>query len=154
MVREIMAFLFSHGVSTARAFRIYKTYGEQAIATVGAVTGATGTELDVFREKAQQLGITTRFTATEAADINDAPTGGWLAATHEVTNTATALAELNLYESDVAPREAVLRPLSATEAEVDLLAPEEGVSPGQACVFYEPGGSRVLGGGWIWRGRG
>ncbi len=50
------------------------------------------------------------------------------------------------------PREAVLRPISATEAEVELLAPEEGVSPGQACVFYEPGGSRVLGGGWIWHG--
>ncbi len=50
------------------------------------------------------------------------------------------------------PREAVLRPLSETEAEVDLLSPEEGVSPGQACVVYETGGSRVLGGGWIWRG--
>ena len=49
-------------------------------------------------------------------------------------------------------REAVLRPLSDTEAEVELLNPEEGVSPGQACVFYETGGSRVLGGGWIWRG--
>ncbi len=34
-------------------------------------------------------------------------------------------------------------------AEVALLAPEEGVAPGQACVFYEPDGSRVLGGGWI-----
>ena len=51
------------------------------------------------------------------------------------------------------PREAVIRPLSDTEAEVELLAPEEGVSPGQACVFYAPEGSRVLGGGWIWRGR-
>ena len=50
------------------------------------------------------------------------------------------------------PVEALLRPLSATEAEVELLAPEEGVSPGQACVFYETGGTRVLGGGWIWRG--
>ncbi|WP_104020500.1 tRNA 2-thiouridine(34) synthase MnmA [Roseovarius nitratireducens] len=50
------------------------------------------------------------------------------------------------------PREAVLRPLSETEAEVELLSPEEGVSPGQACVVYETGGSRVLGGGWIWRG--
>ncbi len=35
------------------------------------------------------------------------------------------------------PREAIIRPLSATEAEVELLTPEEGVSPGQACVFYE-----------------
>ncbi|MCB1312249.1 MAG: tRNA 2-thiouridine(34) synthase MnmA [Sedimentitalea sp.] len=50
------------------------------------------------------------------------------------------------------PREAILRPVSATEATVELLNPEEGVSPGQACVFYETGGSRVLGGGWIWRG--
>ena len=50
------------------------------------------------------------------------------------------------------PREAILRPLSATEAEVELLTPEEGISPGQACVFYETGGSRILGGGWIWRG--
>ena len=33
-VREIMSFLFSHGVSTARAFRIYKTYGEKAIEKV------------------------------------------------------------------------------------------------------------------------
>ena len=50
------------------------------------------------------------------------------------------------------PRDAIVRPLSRTEAEVELLTPEEGVSPGQACVFYEAGGSRVLGGGWIWRG--
>jgi exodeoxyribonuclease V alpha subunit len=30
-IRDIMNFLFSHGVSTARAFRIHKTYGERAI---------------------------------------------------------------------------------------------------------------------------
>lgn len=51
------------------------------------------------------------------------------------------------------PRPAVIRPLSATEAEVELLDPEDGVSAGQACVFYAPEGSRVLGGGWVWRGR-
>ncbi|MDF0594954.1 tRNA 2-thiouridine(34) synthase MnmA [Psychromarinibacter halotolerans] len=50
------------------------------------------------------------------------------------------------------PREAVIRPLSDTTAEVELVAPEEGVSPGQACVFYANEGSRVFGGGWIWRG--
>ncbi len=50
------------------------------------------------------------------------------------------------------PRPAVLRALGEAEAEVELVDPEEGVSPGQACVFYEPGGTRVLGGGWIWRG--
>ncbi|MDX5401476.1 MAG: tRNA 2-thiouridine(34) synthase MnmA, partial [Rhodobacterales bacterium] len=50
------------------------------------------------------------------------------------------------------PREAVIRPLSPTTATVELLTPEEGVSPGQACVFYDPNSSRVLGGGWIWKG--
>ncbi len=49
-------------------------------------------------------------------------------------------------------REAVLRPLEGGLAEVELLAPEEGVSPGQACVFYAVEGSRVLGGGWIRKG--
>lgn len=35
-------------------------------------------------------------------------------------------------------------------ARIELPNPEEGVAPGQACVFYD--GSRVLGGGWIARG--
>ncbi len=50
------------------------------------------------------------------------------------------------------PTEAIIRPLSATEAEVELSVAEEGISPGQACVFYDPDGSRIFGGGWIWRG--
>ncbi|QFU08880.1 tRNA-specific 2-thiouridylase MnmA [Rhodobacteraceae bacterium THAF1] len=50
------------------------------------------------------------------------------------------------------PREAVIRPVSETEAEVELVVAEEGVSPGQACVFYAPEGPRVFGGGWIHRG--
>jgi tRNA-specific 2-thiouridylase len=51
-----------------------------------------------------------------------------------------------------APAEAVLRPTGPASAVVELLSPEEGVSPGQACVFYAETGSRVLGGGWIGRG--
>ena len=46
---------------------------------------------------------------------------------------------------------AILRPTGADTAEVELLVPEEGVAPGQACVFYETAGTRVLGGGWITR---
>ncbi len=34
-------------------------------------------------------------------------------------------------------------------ARVELDRPEEGVAPGQACVFYD--GERLLGGGWIAR---
>lgn len=47
------------------------------------------------------------------------------------------------------PAPAVLRPTGPTTATVELAAAEEGVSPGQACVFYEADSSRVLGGGWI-----
>ncbi|WP_295076050.1 tRNA 2-thiouridine(34) synthase MnmA [Tabrizicola sp.] len=50
------------------------------------------------------------------------------------------------------PREAIIRPTGATTAEVELLSPEDGVSAGQACVFYAPEGSRIFGGGWIWKG--
>lgn len=44
---------------------------------------------------------------------------------------------------------AMVLPLSDGQARVELHAPEEAVAPGQACVFYEAQGSRVLGGGWI-----
>lgn len=50
------------------------------------------------------------------------------------------------------PVAAILRPTGTGACEVELLSPEEGVAPGQACVFYAPEGSRVLGGGWIWKG--
>jgi tRNA-specific 2-thiouridylase len=48
------------------------------------------------------------------------------------------------------PAPAVVRPTGPDTAEVILDEPEEGVAPGQACVFYR--GDRVLGGGWIRRG--
>ncbi|KAF0675220.1 tRNA 2-thiouridine(34) synthase MnmA [Profundibacterium mesophilum] len=50
------------------------------------------------------------------------------------------------------PREALIRPRGTHEAEVELVVAEDGVSPGQACVFYDPESPRILGGGWIWRG--
>ena len=50
------------------------------------------------------------------------------------------------------PRPAIIRPISEVEASVELLTPEDGVSPGQACVFYDVDSTRIFGGGWIWRG--
>jgi len=38
---------------------------------------------------------------------------------------------------------------AAVQAHVLLDAPEEGVAPGQAAVFYDANSTRVLGGGWI-----
>ena len=47
------------------------------------------------------------------------------------------------------PQDAVVRPNSQNTAAVELYEPEQGVAPGQACVFYDKNCSRVLGGGWI-----
>ena len=50
------------------------------------------------------------------------------------------------------PKDAIIFPIDDDHAEVELFVAEEGVSPGQACVFYETDGTRVLGGGWIHKG--
>ncbi|HEX8166730.1 MAG TPA: tRNA 2-thiouridine(34) synthase MnmA [Beijerinckiaceae bacterium] len=51
------------------------------------------------------------------------------------------------------PAPALLRPMPGGGAEVELLSPEDGVSPGQACAVYADDGprARVLGGGTIAR---
>ena len=72
------------------------------------------------------------------AAFEDAPEGGWDVEA-KVRSTRP-------------PAPARLRPTGPDSAEVTLAAPEEGVAPGQACVFYAPEGTRVLGGGWIGRG--
>lgn len=64
--------------------------------------------------------------------------------------TATPETEFRVrVRSTRAPAPAILRPTGPTSAEVELLTPEDGISPGQACVFYAAEGTRVLGGGWI-----
>lgn len=47
------------------------------------------------------------------------------------------------------PAPAILRPAGPGRATVELALAEEGVSSGQACVFYDAATTRVLGGGWI-----
>jgi exodeoxyribonuclease V alpha subunit len=61
-VRAIMVFLQSHGVGTARAVRIYKTYGDQAIELVRAnpyrlATDIWGVGFHTADELAERLGI-------------------------------------------------------------------------------------------------
>jgi exodeoxyribonuclease V alpha subunit len=61
-VRAIMVFLQSHGVGTARAVRIYKTYGEQAVELVREnpyrlATEVWGFGFDTTDRLAQRLGI-------------------------------------------------------------------------------------------------
>jgi tRNA-specific 2-thiouridylase len=50
-----------------------------------------------------------------------------------------------------APTLARVTPHADGRAAVELIGGEEAVAPGQACVFYEENGTRVLGGGWIVR---
>ncbi|SDZ77068.1 tRNA 2-thiouridine(34) synthase MnmA [Rubrimonas cliftonensis] len=64
-----------------------------------------------------------------------APDGGWRVAVR--------------VRSTRPPAPARVLPTGPASAEVVLAEPEEGVAPGQACVFYADG--RVLGGGWIAR---
>lgn len=61
-VRDIMVFLQSHGIGTARAARIYKLYGDQAVAKVRAnpyqlAYDVHGMGFQTADELAQQLGI-------------------------------------------------------------------------------------------------
>ncbi|WP_339947509.1 tRNA 2-thiouridine(34) synthase MnmA [uncultured Albimonas sp.] len=72
------------------------------------------------------------------APLEAAPEGGW-----EIEARV---------RSTRPPTPARLRPLPGGGAEVELAAAEQGVAPGQACVFYATEGTRVLGGGWIARG--
>jgi TP901 family phage tail tape measure protein/lambda family phage tail tape measure protein len=53
--------------AAAAAIRTLSTF-EQSLATVRAVTGATAEQFELLRRKAIELGISTRFTATEAGD--------------------------------------------------------------------------------------
>ena len=69
--------------------------------------------------------------------FEDAPEGGWEIEARVRSTRPSAPARV--------------RPLGGGRAEVELAAAEQGVAPGQACVFYAPEGTRVLGGGWITR---
>jgi len=64
VIRKIMVFLHSHGVSTSRAVRIYKTYGEEAIETVQTNPYALARDIPGIGFKsadqiAQRIGIAT-----------------------------------------------------------------------------------------------
>ncbi len=69
------------------------------------------------------------------ADFTDAPPEGW-----------DILVKVRSTRPPVPAR---IFPQDADHARVELGVAEEGVSPGQACVFYAPEGSQVMGGGWI-----
>ncbi|MDH3703803.1 MAG: tRNA 2-thiouridine(34) synthase MnmA [Alphaproteobacteria bacterium] len=70
----------------------------------------------------------------------------WLGADPAPTDGAALSVKIR---STMAPVPATVRATPDGTVEVAFETPEFGVSPGQACVFYD--GDRVLGGGWIRR---
>ena len=115
----------------------------------GLGIGGTGEPLYVVRVDAAarrvvvgpREALAVRIVALEGVNwlgdcaFGEAPAGGWEARVR--------------VRSTRAPVPARLHPEAGARARVELLGAEEGVAPGQACVFYAPEGSRVLGGGWI-----
>lgn len=80
---------------------------DQEIATLGAISGATGDELTALRDNAQRLGETTQFTAKQVAELqtNFARTGfnpdQIIKATEATVNLAIATQENVVTSSDV-----------------------------------------------------
>ncbi len=75
VVRQIMVFLHSHGVSTSRAVRIYKTYGNDAIAKLRAnpyllVRDIHGIGFKTADQIAQRLGLPAESLARARAGLD------------------------------------------------------------------------------------
>ena len=71
----------------------------------------------------------------------------WLGEDNFLDSTERTLAVR--VRSTRSPKEAIIKPISETTATVELVMAEEGIAPGQACVFYDIEGTRIYGGGWI-----
>lgn len=105
VVREIMVFLHSQGVSTSRALRIYKLYGEKAIELVRAnpyrlAIDLTGVGFKTADQIAQRAGIPTDSLLRAAAGLNhtlsEATNAGHCALPRELlVETATKLLEID-----------------------------------------------------------
>lgn len=118
--------------------------------TVGQRRGlgvATGEPLYVVKINADSRQVVVGPRAALATRIITLQEVNWLGD----QTPSDAMPILARIRSTSPPVPAMLSPDGQGGAQVELAMPEEGVSPGQACVFYGtddmPG--RVLGGGWI-----
>ncbi len=123
--------------------------------TIGQRRGlgiATGDPLFVVRldaEKRQVIVGPRPALLTERIDLEEV---NWLGDVAFDKLPADGIELLAKVRSTRPPSPARLIPLSGGRAEIVLLEGEDGVAPGQACVFYAPvdgEDERVLGGGWI-----
>jgi exodeoxyribonuclease V alpha subunit len=137
VIREIMVFLHSHGVGTARSVRIYKTYGEEAIAQVRENPYRLALDIHGIGFKtadalAQRLGIprdaVIRAQAGGRHVLQEFAEDGHCAVQHEeLIDTAATLLEI---------------PVSIIEQAIELESQEERLIAedidGKPCLFLTP----------------
>lgn len=95
---------------------------ESAMSQVQAISGATGNELDKLKEKAEYMGATTKFTATESAEaFNYMAMAGWktddmLSGISGIMNLAAASGENLATTSDIVTDALTAFGLTASDA--------------------------------------
>ncbi len=136
-VREIMVFLHSHGVGSGRAVRIYKTYGDEAIAKVRQNPYRLALDIHGIGFKtadalAQQLGVPRDSLLRARAGVRHvlqelSAEGHCAAECGQLAETAVALLDI--------PRDIIERGITR-EIQAGNLIPETVAH--QACVFLTP----------------
>src|SRR5882762_6012081 len=137
IIREIMVFLHSHGVGTARDVRIYKTYGNEAIVKVRENPYRLALDIHGIGFKtadalAQRLGIprdaVIRAQAGVRHVLQEFAEDGHCAVVHaELIETATTLLEIPV---------TIIEQAVEIECQEDHLIAEE--IDGQPCLFLAP----------------
>jgi exodeoxyribonuclease V alpha subunit len=137
VIRSIMVFLHSHGVGTARAVRIYKTYGDDAIAKVRENPYRLALDIHGIGFKtadalAQRLGIPKDAVIRAQAGVRHvlqefADDGHCAVIQNELVDTATTMLEI---------------PVSIVEHAIELELQEENLIAesidGKPCLFLTP----------------
>jgi exodeoxyribonuclease V alpha subunit len=137
VIRSIMVFLHSHGVGTARAVRIYKTYGDDAIAKVRENPYRLALDIHGIGFKtadalAQRLGIPKDAIIRAQAGVRHvlqefADDGHCAVIQNELVDTATTMLEI---------------PVSIVEHAIELELQEENLIAesidGKPCLFLTP----------------
>ena len=137
VIREIMVFLHSHGIGTARAVRIYKTYGSEAVARVREnpyllALDVRGIGFKTADALAQRLGIPRDAVIRAQAGVRHvlqefADDGHCAVVESELADTAVALLEI--------PVATIEHAISLELQEANLVA--ESID-GKPCVFLTP----------------
>lgn len=137
IIREIMVFLHAHGVSTSRAVRIFKTYGQEAIAVVSENPYRLARDI-------RGIGFLSADTIAQKIGIaRDSPLRAQAGVSYALTE-ASSQGHCGLPYSQLVPLAVklldiptdIIEAAIAQEIAEDVLIPE--TVEGQPCVFLAP----------------